>query len=149
MENNQRNDRESGKFRELQGVSNIIFKTILFLIPFTSVLYILSAYQWFVFSDFWEQYTGLLFALILAGVYIGVPITADASKTKVPWYDWVLAIAGFGAGMYISVFYPTIVMLFDYVTVDRLVLAGMGILLIFEALRRCSAGHWFWLERHF
>jgi len=141
MENNQvkemvEKEEKSGKFRELQGFSNVVFKSILFLIPFTGVLYILSAYQWFGFSVFLEQYTGLFLALILAGVFIGVPAAAGAARTKVPWYDWILAIAGFVAGMYISVFYPSIVLLFGYVTLDRVILAGMGILLIFEALRR-------------
>lgn len=136
VKNKTEQEEKSGKFRELQGVSNITFKSILFLIPFSGVLYILSVYQWFGFSVFLEQYTGLFLALILAGVFIGVQRTTDGAKTKVPWYDWILAMAGFSAGMYISVFYPTIVLLFGYVTLDRVILATMGILLIFEALRR-------------
>ncbi|MBP2076036.1 TRAP transporter permease [Oceanobacillus polygoni] len=128
--------KESGTFRELQGVPSFILRFIFFMIPLTGILYILSVYQWFGVAIFLEQYTGLFLALILAGVYIGVPMTSTSPKGSVPWYDWILASAGLISGLYIAIFYPTIVIFFGYVTMDRVLLAVMGILLIFEALRR-------------
>ncbi|MGJ9385280.1 TRAP transporter permease [Salipaludibacillus sp. CF4.18] len=127
---------EQSRYRQLQGISSIIWKTILFLIPLAGILYILSVYQWMGFALFLEQYTGLFLALILAGVFIGVPMNVNASRTRVPWYDILLAIAGLSAGLYISIYYPTIVIYFGYVTTDRVIVCVIAILLILEALRR-------------
>ncbi|SDJ08144.1 TRAP transporter permease [Alteribacillus bidgolensis] len=129
-------DQETGRFRQLEGASLIIWQAILFLIPVFGILYVMSVYQWFGIALFLEQYTGLFLGLILAGVFLGAPGYAKASRTTIPWFDWMLAAAGLAAGLYISIFYPTIVVEFGYVTTDRIIFSVLGIIFILEALRR-------------
>ncbi|UOQ94749.1 TRAP transporter fused permease subunit [Halobacillus shinanisalinarum] len=127
---------EKSRFRTLNGVSLIIWRSLLFAIPVSGILYILSVHQYLGIALFLEQYTGLFLAFILAGVFIGVPAASSCSSNRVPWYDWILAAAGFSVGFYISIYYPDIVLRFGYVTTDRFIVSLLGITLIMESLRR-------------
>ncbi|GAA0440268.1 TRAP transporter permease [Lentibacillus halophilus] len=129
-------EKKNERFRQLQGFSSVVWKIGLLLIPISGVLYILGIHQKLGFSVFKEQYSGLFLGLVLAGIFIGVPSSKNEDGTKVPWYDWIMALMGLFAGLFIAVYYPVIVNYFGYVTPDRVVISIMAILLILEALRR-------------
>lgn len=124
------------RYRKLKGTSLAIWRTLLISIPVTGIIYILNLYEYFNLVLFQEQYTGLFLGLILASIFIGVPFRPTLHTNKVPLYDWVLSLAGLTVGLYITFFYPDIVVNFAYVSGGRFFLSVIAIVLILEALRR-------------
>ena len=129
---------EFDRFRKLKGPALRIWQGLLLLIPICGIMYILSLPVYFRVEVFAEQYIGLFFALILGCLYIGVPAGPGAPRDRVPWYDWVLAVAGMIVGLYLTLYFPTIVNTIGYVTPQRVILGSLMVILVLEALRRLS-----------
>jgi TRAP transporter 4TM/12TM fusion protein len=88
-----------------------------------------------------EQYLLGMLALALPLVFL----TSRASKTaeaaaadRMPWYDWLAAVAGFGAAGYMAVRYPALVELIASHPRDGLVAGLVVIFLVVEGLRRTA-----------
>lgn len=82
-----------------------------------------------------EQYYGIILAIVLPCVFLLVPPTKRLVRV-LPWFDILLAIAGFGIGMYVAVLYPQILRLLGIITPDRVIMGTIAILLVLEAVRR-------------
>ncbi|WP_099363648.1 TRAP transporter permease [Fredinandcohnia onubensis] len=124
------------RYRNLSGVTSVIWKGALFLLVSIGLLYILGVHQKLGISLYNEQYIGLFFALIMFSVFIGVAARKGEEGTKVPLYDWVLAIVGLIVGLYLFIYYPVIVFDFAYITTERVIVGLISALLVLEALRR-------------
>lgn len=128
------------EFKAYRKFDNKIVKglrdTILALIPIFGIIYILGLPQKMGLTFYAQQYIGLFLGLILCAVFISVPATKNASKSKVPFYDWILAVLGLSAGFYILINYPTIVTTMADVTPTRFAFSVMAVLIILEAIRR-------------
>ncbi|MBI3067270.1 MAG: TRAP transporter large permease subunit, partial [Deltaproteobacteria bacterium] len=85
---------------------------------------------------FKEQYLGLFLALALGSIFIGTKARAREPGDRVPWYDWLLAAAGFLVGGYVTIMYPTIAYRLGILSPDRWILGGLAIFLVLEATRR-------------
>jgi len=101
------------RYRELQGPERWLELCVLCLIPTTGALFVLEVpyylQRWVPgidFTIFREQFLGLFLALVLAGTFICKPGGKNASTTSVPWYDWLLMLAGVVVGLFIVVRYP-------------------------------------------
>ena len=129
---------EFDRFRKLRGPALRIWQGLLLLIPICGIMYILSLPVYFRVAVFAEQYIGLFFALILGCLYIGVPAGPGAPRDRVPWYDWVLAVAGMIVGLYLTLYFPQIVNTIGYPTPQRVILGSLMVILVLEALRRLS-----------
>ena len=129
---------EFDRFRKLRGPALRIWQGLLLLIPICGIMYILSLPVYFRVEVFAEQYIGLFFALILGCLYIGVPAGPGAPRDRVPWYDWVLAVAGMIVGLYLTLYFPQIVNTIGYPTPQRVILGSLMVILVLEALRRLS-----------
>ena len=129
---------EFDRFRKLRGPALRIWQGLLVLIPICGIMYILSLPVYFRVEVFAEQYIGLFFALILGCLYIGVPAGPGAPRDRVPWYDWVLAVAGMIVGLYLTLYFPQIVNTIGYPTPQRVILGSLMVILVLEALRRLS-----------
>ena len=129
---------EFDRFRKLKGPALRIWQGLLLLIPICGIMYILSLPVYFRVAVFAEQYIGLFFALILGCLYIGVPAGPGAPRDRVPWYDWVLAVAGMIVGLYLTLYFPQIVNTIGYPTPQRVILGSLMVILVLEALRRLS-----------
>jgi len=129
---------EFDRFRKLKGPALRIWQGLLLLIPICGIMYILSLPVYFRVEVFAEQYIGLFFALILGCLYIGVPAGPGAPRDRVPWYDWVLAVAGMIVGLYLTLYFPQIVNTIGYPTPQRVILGSLMVILVLEALRRLS-----------
>jgi len=114
----------------------LIRDIILALIPIFGVLYILGVHQMIGLTFYAQQYIGLFLGLVLSATFMSVPPTKHSSKTKVPWFDWILAVLGLSAGLYILINYPTIVTSMAMVTTTRFIFSVMAILVVLEAIRR-------------
>lgn len=113
-----------------------MWSIIVGLIPVFGILYVLGIHEMIGLTLYSQQYIGMFMALMLSAVFISVPATKKSSRTKVPWYDWILAVLGFCAGLYIVINYPNIVMTMGVITHARFYMSVLAILIILEAIRR-------------
>jgi TRAP transporter 4TM/12TM fusion protein len=73
------------------------------------------------------------------GLFLGFlcfPPTKKASRTSIPWYDWVLACAGAFAAAYFILFYAELATRPGKPILQDIVIATAGIILLLEATRR-------------
>jgi TRAP transporter 4TM/12TM fusion protein len=57
-------------------------------------------------------------------------------QTRIPWYDWVLALAGFGLAFYHWIFQADLIQRSGDPTLTDLVVGAIVVVLVFEAARR-------------
>lgn len=124
------------KFRSLRGTPKAIVRFLLMSLTILGSLWALELQNFLPSALFREQYLGLFLALGLASVFLGVKARAMEPEGYVPWYDWLLAGAGFVVGGYVAVMYPTIAYRLGILSPERWLLGGLAILLILEGTRR-------------
>ncbi|MEE8472209.1 MAG: TRAP transporter fused permease subunit, partial [Dehalococcoidia bacterium] len=143
---------EGGRFRTLSGPPGLFTRLLLMGIPVVGAFFILDIPSYLNLALFkwgisWrmmilqEQYFGIFLAMILGGVFLIVPPTRGAARDRVPWYDALLSILGFAVGLYVAFLYPRILWELGIITPDRVIMGGLAILLVLEALRRLTG--WF------
>lgn len=130
--------RKYSKYRELDPVSRIISKLILCAIPLFCILYIIDIPTYIGLMVYKEQYLGLFLALFLASVFLNIPPTKMASKSRLPWYDVVLALIASIVFGNIALFYSDLILVAGFPSVGRSIMGLIAILLIFEAARRVA-----------
>lgn len=74
------------------------------------------------------------FGLVL--IFLLFPASKKSSKTKIAWYDYILAILGFFVGAYWPVMYNDIIAQAGQITTLDFIVGSMAILLVLEATRR-------------
>ncbi|TPI77999.1 TRAP transporter permease [Mesorhizobium sp. B2-8-9] len=87
-----------------------------------------------VVSDGIARAIHLAFALFLA--LVTFPAFKSSSRTRVPLPDWVLAVAGAAAALYLVVFYSEIATRPGLPTTADLIISIVGIVVLMEAARR-------------
>ena len=90
------------------------------------------------FELFKEQKLAIYFGISMAIAFLLKPFKGK-TKNRIPWYDWLLAAISLGCCIYVAVEYERI---FEYIyeePLDALIIGGVIILLLIDALRR-SAG---------
>ncbi|MSP39600.1 MAG: TRAP transporter fused permease subunit [Deltaproteobacteria bacterium] len=127
---------ESVRGRELSGFVGALGKLFLIAIPLAGIFFLLNIPQmigWLVFN---EQYMGLFLGLGLSGTYILIPVKPNVGRNHVPWYDVIASLAGLAVGLYVFIFYPSIVNSLGEIATERVILGCVTILLLAEASRR-------------
>jgi TRAP transporter 4TM/12TM fusion protein len=76
----------------------------------------------------------LALALFLA--YLAFPISRRAARDRVPLYDWVLALVAAFCGAYLLLFYGELAARPGQPTLQDIVVASVGMVLLLEATRR-------------
>ncbi len=87
-----------------------------------------------VFNDFEARSIHLAFALTLA--FLTFPRTKSSPRAYVPPLDWVLAVLGAGAALYLYVFYRDIALRPGLPTTADIVASVIGVVVLLEAARR-------------
>ena len=127
---------ESVRGRELSGFAGGLGRLLLIAIPLSGIFFLLNMPQhlgWLVFN---EQYMGLFLGLGLCATFILIPVKPSVGRNSVPWYDVIAALAGLAVGLYIFIFYPSIVNSLGDIATERVILGCVTILLLAEASRR-------------
>ncbi|HZH26822.1 MAG TPA: TRAP transporter permease [Azospirillaceae bacterium] len=88
----------------------------------------------FVFNDTEARAIHLALALFLA--FTAYPAFAKAPRGYVPWYDWILAIAGLVCAGYLFVFYRDLAARSGIPTQLDLTVGAIGLVVLLEATRR-------------
>ena len=126
---------ESVRSRELGGVTDSVGRVLLIAIPLSAMFFLLDVPQrigWLVFN---EQYMGLFLGLGLCATYLLIP-AKPRHRSHVPWYDFIAALAGMAVGLYVFIYYPSIVNSMGDIATERVILGVITILLLAEASRR-------------
>ena len=86
-----------------------------------------------------SQYLSIILALTSVHVFLTYPpIKRLAGQTRAPWYEWIFVAGALACNAYIAVTFADITTLMEFVNTERLVLGGIGIVLVFEMVRRTA-----------
>lgn len=122
---------EHGHTRNLGGW---VLKTV----TWAAILF--SAYQLMVagFSPLSSLVTrSLHVGFLLLITFLLYPVTQGAKpQTRIPWYDWILALSGFGLAFYHWIYEGELIQRSGDPTLTDLFVGAMVVLLVFEAARR-------------
>jgi TRAP transporter 4TM/12TM fusion protein len=133
------------KFRTLDGTGRVVERTLLIALAVVGSAWALQIQHLFPRAIFNEQYLGLFLALGLAPVFLVCRAASRAPSDRVPWYDWVLAAGALAVGGYVMVFYPVIAYSLGVASWDKIVLGGMALVLVLEAVRRLAGWALMWI----
>ncbi len=86
-----------------------------------------------------SQYLSIILALTSVHVFLNyAPVKRLADQTRAPWYEWLCIVGALVCNAYIAVTFVDITTLMEFVNTERLILGGIGILLVFEMVRRTA-----------
>jgi len=118
------------------GPGHLVFKALASLLTLGSVAWALELPVRAGIYLFNEQFLAAMLALTLAAVFIGVPATKVAKRTRTPWYDWLLAGLSLATCGFIAINFPTYADMQFERPGDGLLVAYVLGPLVLEALRR-------------
>jgi TRAP transporter 4TM/12TM fusion protein len=127
---------ESVRSRELTGILNTIGRCLLMAIPLSGMFFLLNIPQYVGWLVFNEQYMGLFLGLALCATYLLIPGVPGHGRDGPPWYDLVGALAGLTIGLYIFIYYPSIVNSLGDISTERVILGCVTVVLLADASRR-------------
>lgn len=132
---------ESGfRFRPLRGPARWLQFLLGASAPLSGLAFILDLpYSLTGTSLFPQQYLGLFLGLVLAYVFLSVPLSPQRHSRKVPWYDWLLVAISLVGGLYVAVFYGQLLIELGQVSALKVLLGSLLVLALLEATRRLTS----------
>jgi TRAP transporter 4TM/12TM fusion protein len=129
---------EGSRFRSLSKRLRLLTKLLLTFLTIAAVFFIMDTPSYLGWDFLREQYYGIVLAIVLSCVFLLVPPTKRSARNRVPWYDAILSIIGFGVGLYVALLYPRILWWLGIITPDRIIVSSLAILLVLEGVRRLT-----------
>ena len=124
------------RFRRYKGVARLWQDILLILVPVLGITSILNLPLYFGLSFYLQQYLAIFFSLVLALVFLQVPVREKMAMDTLPWYDSILAVLSLIVGFYAAIFYKDIVVEIGLLIPHRILLGTVVVLLVLEATRR-------------
>jgi len=103
-----------------------------------SIGWALEVHLWFGLIIFSAQFYAAMLALAVPLAFIVLPVRRKAPRPFVPWYDWLMAAAGFTAVGYLAWEYQRLVDLVLLRPPDAVAAGLVAIVLSLEGLRRAT-----------
>ncbi|MDP2621851.1 MAG: TRAP transporter fused permease subunit [Hyphomicrobiales bacterium] len=122
--------------RDLSGPWALIARLLAGLLPLAAALYAFDVFSRFGLLIYKEQFLGFFLAICLIVTFIWVPLRPGLHADRVPWYDVLALVASAAVGIYFVGYYHVLVSEFGFLTTDKIVASGVGLLLLIEATRR-------------
>ncbi len=119
-------------------VSRVSAAALACALTLASVGWALDLPLWLRLDIYPAQFFAAMLALGLPLGFILYPPRRGAARTKVPWYDWLLALAGFVAAAYLTLAYQQLVDLIVLRPKGAVVAGSVTIALALECLRRAT-----------
>ncbi len=85
-----------------------------------------------------EQLLAAILAFALPLLFLSFRATPRQPKGVIPWYDWVLAVAGFVCGVYMAIYYTKLSELVADAPLDGTITAVILVVVVLEGLRRTT-----------
>jgi TRAP transporter 4TM/12TM fusion protein len=126
----------SGKFAKLETATALCERAFVVLLCVIGIGYILGIHTRLGLAIYSYQYGGAFLGLALSAIFLSVPPTKKTQGDWVFFLDILLALLGLAGGFYVALFYPILVENLGAPSTLRVVLGGMTVLLILEAIRR-------------
>ena len=133
------------KFRTLDGGARLVERGLLVALTVVGSAWALQIQHLLPFAIFNEQYLGLFLALGLSPVFLACRASTRAPNDRVPWYDALLALGALAVGVYVAVLYPVIAYSLGIASWDKVLLGGLALVLILEAVRRLAGWALMWI----
>src|SRR5512138_1320559 len=73
-----------------------------------SLAYSIGLIRWAGLVLFPEQFLAAIYGVCLALLFVSFPARRGAERPSVPWFDWLFAVAGLAAGLYVAAHFPRI-----------------------------------------
>ena len=108
------------------------------LLTLGSIGWALEAHLWLNLTVFPAQFFAAMLTLSLPLAFIMSPARRGSDRLAVPWYDWLLAAAGFAAGGYLTWEYQRLVDLVLLRPPDAVAAGAVVIVVALEGLRRAT-----------
>src|SRR5947207_8946430 len=67
-----------------------------------------------------EQFLAAIYGVCLALLFVSFPARRGTARGDIPWFDWLLAVAGLAAGLYVAIHFPRITATSGTVTAELL-----------------------------
>lgn len=129
----------ASRFRKLKGVPKILQMFFGVMTPLTGLAFILDLpYHLAGVTLYSQQFLGLFLSFILGYIYLALPASPRLKKTKVPWYDWVLATLSLVGGLYVAIYYNQLLFKIGLVDPLTVTIGALMIVTILEATRRLT-----------
>src|SRR3972149_8950020 len=107
------------RLRSLTGPVKAIERGLLIAVVLLGAAWAGEAHIFLGLLFFKEQYLGLFFGLAISTVFLGIKARRGERGERVPWYDWILTLAGLTVGGYIAIRYPAISYQLGILTPDK------------------------------
>ncbi len=108
-------------------------------ITLTSLAYAADVHRWtldIVFAT--EQFLAAILALALPLLFIWFRASAKLDKSRVPWYDWIFAVTGCAAAIYMAIHYTRLTEFASSRPLDGMVSGTILVIVVLEGLRRTA-----------
>jgi TRAP transporter 4TM/12TM fusion protein len=116
--------------------SRLFYRCVCLGIILVGFLFIMGIETYLGITLYKEQYVGLFLAVCLSMVFLTTRASKQDLSSRVPWYDYILAVAGATPGLYLTIMYPYLANQLAEITAPNLIFGGLMIVLIIEAVRR-------------
>ncbi len=124
------------RYRDLSPVFLRLTQTLKIGVILLAALYAMEIHYLIGFSFSSQQFLGMMLGLVLTIVFITAPPTANQDRTRLPWYDLVMAGLGLACGFYVMIWYPKLASTIMFPTFDKYFFGTVATLLVLEATRR-------------
>lgn len=123
--------------RKLSGLLGLVARILAIGLPAYSFLYLmnlLTSAGLFIYSG---THNGIFLAVVLTIVFLFVPASRSAPKTRVPWYDFIFIIFSLVGTLYFAIHYEHIIKTSGVgITFMEKILGLLTMFALLEALRR-------------
>jgi TRAP transporter 4TM/12TM fusion protein len=114
-------------------------KGITFVVPIIGIVAALDLPMYLArVSLFPQQYLGLFWGLISAFIFLTLPASKKHMRDKPPWYDLILAGLSICVGIYITIWYPKVLLTLGLIETGKIILGIMAVIIVLETTRRVS-----------
>ena len=124
------------RYRELSPPFRHLTQGLKILIIFIAAIYALEIHLMVGLPFSSQQFLGIMLGLVLTVIFITAPPTAKQDRTRLPWYDLLMAGLGLICGLYVMIWFPKLAGNIMFPRLDKYFFGTVAILLVLEATRR-------------
>ena len=107
-----------------------------FLLTAIAIGWVFDALQLIDVAVHTAQFLSVVLAISIPLVFLTVPATRGAKRTRLPWYDALMGAVGFAVMAYVTIQYPVLLREVAYMPTDAIVIGAVILPILLEALRR-------------